>query len=97
LLLFQDDETESDSSEKSDSSENETEIIRIPTPTPTNNEPGREKGGLEVEEVQDAAKAPEAEIPQEKTDGASAEPKDKEPKDIIKVKKVCTSFLHGFM
>jgi hypothetical protein len=87
LMLFQDDESETDSAEKSDSSENETEITRMPTPTPTNTEPEREKRGLEVEEVPDVA--PEAEIPQEKTDGASAEPKDKEPKDIIKVKRVC--------
>ena len=79
-MLFQDDDSETD---KSDSSEIETEITRMPTPQPTNTEPGR----LGVEEPQ---------IPQEKTDSASDEPKDKEPKDIIKVKRVCNKLFARF-
>ncbi len=83
-MLFQDDDSETD---KSDSSEIETEITRMPTPQPTNTEPGREKRRLGVEEPQ---------IPQEKTDSASDEPKDKEPKDIIKVKRVCNKLFARF-
>ncbi len=49
----------------------------MPTPTPSNTEPEKEKRGLGVEEVPVVTQAADAELLQEKTDGASAYSKDK--------------------
>ncbi len=80
-MLFQDDESGAETAEKSDSSENETEITRMPTPTPSNTEPEKGKRGL-GDEVPVVAQAPEAELLQEKTDGASAYSKDKNQRTL---------------
>jgi hypothetical protein len=62
----------------------------MPTPTPSNTEVEEEKRGLGVEEVPVVAQAPDAELPQEKTDDSLADSKHKEPKVVIKF---CAHFL----